>query len=186
MDEKRRLTRMRWTQDSGAEDVGASSQRPALWATPPTGSPFSQQSARFSEENGAGETEGAFVQGDSALEAGDASGEENAFPDDEAFDEYMEGEEISPEDAALLAQFNQLDEGHSLRNALLILIALYILCGLAPLFLGLFVSLRIFFWTEIGGGIVILVWLLIGVRPPFMVWLKERLRERQEQLKEQA
>lgn len=177
MNEKRRLNRVRWTQNPGTADGEALAQNPAPWAMSPADSPFF---ASLSDED-----EAAFVQENSVPETGGAWAMANASSDEEAFDGYPPEEEISPEEAALLAQFSQLEEGHSLRNALLILIVLYIICGLAPLFIALFVSLRVFFWTEIGGWLIILAWLLIGVRPPFTVWLKERLRERKEQLKEQ-
>ncbi len=36
---------------------------------------------------------------------------------------------------------------------------------------------NILLWTELGMWVIILTWLLVGVRPPFMEWLKKE-RER--------
>lgn len=72
------------------------------------------------------------------------------------------------------------EEQHPLRDALFILVALYVICCIAPLFVGLFAPLRVFFWLEVAGWIIILSWLIFGVRAPFLVWLKERKKGRQE------
>lgn len=135
----------------------------AFWPTPPTEEAFSEEAA--STDENAGEEEEFF------------SEEEMSYDYDPLAEDLAEGE-VYEEEAPLEV------EGHPLLNALLILLALYVVCGLAPLFIALFVSLRVFFWLEIGGWVIILGWLLIGVRPPLMVWIKEKLRERKEQVEE--
>jgi antibiotic biosynthesis monooxygenase (ABM) superfamily enzyme len=91
----------------------------------------------------------------------------------EMYDEAMEGDE------GFFAEEEQPaeEEKHPLRDALFILVALYIICCIAPLFVGLFAPLRVFFWLEVAGWIIILSWLIFGVRTPFLVWLKERKKK---------
>lgn len=64
----------------------------------------------------------------------------------------------------------------TLVNSLIILVVLYLVSGTALLF----VTSRapsLVTWLELGQWVLIAIWLIIGVRPPFMVWLK-RARER--------
>lgn len=103
--------------------------------------------------------------------------EEDIYYDEEEYEEALATQQI---------QIQRAQERLSLRDSLLILVALYIICGIAPLFMGLFVPLRVFFWLEIGGWVIILAWLAIGVRPLLTKWFKERARMRKEQGSEQV
>lgn len=138
---------------------------PEQWAESPLAEPFQEDTEIPLEEYAFGEEE-------------DFTGEEVADYDLYA-EEGEEGEEL------LEQPFPLEGERHPLLNALLILVVLYIICALAPLFVALFVPLRVFFWLEIGGCVIILGWLLIGVRPPLMIWIKQKLKERKEQPDEQ-
>lgn len=97
------------------------------------------------------------------------------FYDEEMYEEGMYGEE-----GYFMEEIAPEEEKHPLRDALLVLVILYVVCCIAPLFLGLFVPLRVFFWLEVAGWILIVGWLILGVRAPFMVWYKERQRIRRE------
>ncbi len=170
MNDKRRLTRVRWVHDTSANEVGETGNNAIPW----TGFPL---------ENGlqpdAGSPGEGYVIDEEVVSASPMAKREALFGEEEIAAGY---EPLSEED---LYEYTWLDEAgvlnpeaenvrYPLSSAILVLVALYIICGLAPLFVALFVSLRIFFWLEIGGWAIIIAWLIVGVRPPFMVWLRER------------
>ena len=65
----------------------------------------------------------------------------------------------------------------SLLNALIILAIIYLVCEIIPLFATIITSASLP-WIELGQWVLIIIWLLVGVRPPFMRWLKqERARK---------
>jgi len=105
---------------------------------------------------------------------------------EEFYGEEMYEEGMYEEDGYFMEEIAPEEERHPLRDALLILVILYIVCCIVPLFAGLFVPLRVFFWLEVAGWVVILGWLIIGVRAPFMVWFKERQRIRRENPTEES
>lgn len=193
MDEKRRLTRVQWVKDvfmqEGENNSASRSGLPEEnGAVPRTEFPTGNDPAVWAEPS----VEGAFQQGTEISEEGSVSGEEEVLVEADTpydYDLYagdVAEEEIYEEDANLLEEPLPVEEEqHPLLNAILILVALYIVCGFAPLFIALFVSLRVFFWLEIGGCVIILGWLVIGVRPPLIIWIKQKLQERKEQAGEQ-
>lgn len=66
----------------------------------------------------------------------------------------------------------------TLVNSLIILVIIYLATGTVPLFLTSKAPASVP-WLELGQWILIIIWLLIGVRPPFMAWLKQT-KERKE------
>jgi hypothetical protein len=66
----------------------------------------------------------------------------------------------------------------TLLNSLIILVIIYLLSGAIQLLVTLKVP-SIITWLELGQWALVVIWLLVGVRPPFMEWLK-RVRERNE------
>jgi hypothetical protein len=218
MNEKRRLTRVRWVKDSSMEEATPVENNPTYWTALPAGNNPPMPRPAFPVENSPPMPRPAFPAGNNppmprpafpientpqqsaaAYMEGYAAGEEESYAanEEEVFEEEgvsynyellseddLNGE-VWLEDDELLEQeqdFAQEDVKHPLSSALLVLVALYIICGLAPLFVALFVSLRIFFWLEIGGWAIILAWLIIGVRPPLMIWIKERKKQTSEQI----
>ena len=158
-----------WSAYRQRETISAQNN-PTPWETPPEEDLFYQEE-EMPAGNAPGEDEGAFS-------------EENLPADyDPLAEEFYEEDIYDEEEALLLEEQRLLEEAErrTLRDALLILVALYIVCGIAPLFMGLFVPLRIFFWLEIGGWVIIIAWLVIGVRRPLTRWFKERARKRREQ-----
>ena len=154
---------------------GAEMNTPVPWTGFPEEGVLRQED--IPTENDASRGEGVSIGAD--MLSSDNSVAENLSP------EKFDSEKAPLEDVAFPSQLESEEENHPLFNALLILVALYVVCGIAPLFIALFVSLRVFFWTEMAGWVIILAWLLIGVRPPFMVWFKERARVRKEEAGEQ-
>ena len=64
----------------------------------------------------------------------------------------------------------------SLAASLIILVILYLITGTFLLFItSRFPTLVV--WLEAGQWLLVILWLLIGVRPPFTRWLKQN-RER--------
>ncbi len=65
----------------------------------------------------------------------------------------------------------------TLLNALTILLIFYAVCEVGQLFVAP-VAPSLLPWIELGQWIIILLWLIVGVRPPFMRWIKqERARK---------
>ncbi len=126
----------------------------------------------FAQPGSAGNAEGMM---DQALPEQNLD-EADMYYSEDMYEGAFEGEE------GLYAEEEQPveEERHPLRDALFILVALYIICCIAPLFVGLFAPLRVFFWLEVAGWIIILGWLIFGVRAPFLAWLKERKKGRRE------
>lgn len=203
MKEKRRLNRVQWVTNSSAESATPAESSPAPWATPPAENDAPFWAPSSVEDNSTSATTSSVADNAAswAVQPSEEMVEESYAEGEEAFDEAgfpleydLQGEEVyeeafyDEEEEALLEQQRLLEEAErrTLRDALLILVALYIICGVAPLFMGLFVPLRIFFWLEIGGWAIILAWLLIGVRRPLMRWFRERARKREEQVNEQV
>ena len=212
MKDKRRLNRVQWNNPSmeGAEPVESS---PTPWAMAPgeegssawevapnatqwtaeTGqNSFSQWRSPFPEAaptswNVAPEENNSFSEAAEAPQAEEAYDAEYDPQAEGMYDEGMYDEEFYEDEEAFLEEQRQIEEAErrTLRDALLILVALYIICGIAPLFMGLFVPLKVFFWLEIGGWAIIIAWLIIGVRRPLMRWFRERARQRAEQESEQ-
>lgn len=60
----------------------------------------------------------------------------------------------------------------SLVNALIILVIIYIASGIVPLFATLKAPSSVP-WLELSQWVLIIIWLLVGVRSPFMAWLKQ-------------
>ncbi len=206
MTRKRRLTRVQWIKgDTSPQEAVLAKNDPALWEglstednSPSRGMlpveeeqteklPCQQESIEatvFSGEetfNEAGEPYNSNLLTEEASE-GEFSPEAGVLDEEQiSAEEASEGEFSSEADALDEEQTPVEEQRHPLSNALLILVGLYIFCGVAPLFVALFVSLRVFFWLEIAGWIIILGWLVIGVRPPLLVWIKEKRQAPQEQ-----
>lgn len=66
----------------------------------------------------------------------------------------------------------------TLVNSLIILVIIYLASGTVPLFLTAKAPASVP-WLELGQWLLIIIWLLVGVRPPFMAWLKQA-KERKE------
>lgn len=65
----------------------------------------------------------------------------------------------------------------SLLNSLIILAIIYLVCEILPLFATV-VARSAIPWIELCQWILLITWLIVGVRPPFMEWLKrERARK---------
>lgn len=66
----------------------------------------------------------------------------------------------------------------TLVNSLIILVIIYLASGTVPLFLTSRAPASVP-WLELGQWLLIIIWLLVGVRPPFMEWRKQT-KERKE------
>ncbi len=60
----------------------------------------------------------------------------------------------------------------TLLNSVIILAIIYLVCEIVPLYMNL-IDPAIIPWVELGQWLLIAIWLFVGVRPPFMRWLKQ-------------
>lgn len=107
--------------------------------------------------------------GQGAGPGGELAGEEADWPEQDFLEEGA-----FPEDFAPVVVVPMDEEKQKLFTALVILAALYVVCGIVPLFVAVFAPRPVFFWMEISGWIIIIAWLIVGVRPPFMAWFRHR------------
>ena len=193
MDEKQRFTRVQWvkgaSQGAGEQPEPwpgqSAGNSPTSWLGHPARTndftSWAERPVEHAPEQWAQAPLAEPFQEDPEIQLEEyALGEEEDFTEEEGEDYDLYAEEEGEESEEGEQPFSLEGERHPLLNALVILVVLYIICALAPLFVALFVPLRVFFWLEIGGCVIILGWLLIGVRPPFMIWIKQKLKERKE------
>lgn len=199
MDEKQRLARMRLTKGSALPE-NVAGENPPVFKEEYPGENISQQAfppgpPTLDARNPAAADPAWSAQN---LPTNDISAASNyppfpadgpaagdgAFPVEDSEEAWEDSEEAWEEGEVTEEQeraFWLAEKKRMLSNALFILVVLYIICGVIPLFLPFFVSLRVFFWTEVVGWIIIIAWLLIGVRKPLLDWMKMRAEARKEQ-----
>lgn len=176
-----------WTGFPGGNNPSAwrpeAGDDPSSWGMFPGGDRASSLPGAFGQNPGPGMVGMAGAAYGNELLTGDVADQQmygEEFYGQGMYEEGMYEEGMYGEEGYFMEEIAPEEEKHPLRDALLVLVILYVVCCIAPLFLGLFVPLRVFFWLEVAGWILIVGWLILGVRAPFMVWYKERQRIRRE------